>query len=99
MQEFLSNGSLPKPESLSALAQTTLEERKKTYKKEDQANFTLKQIACEPCGKMLMGQEQWDIHIRAATHRRALKAAAKKLRDMEWLRNHPRTKAVDGQPA
>lgn len=88
VQEFLSNGSLPKPESLSALAQTTLEERKKTYKKEDQANFTLKQIACEPCGKMLMGQEQWDLHVRGSAHRRTIKNQAKRAQRQEYLRNH-----------
>jgi tRNA dimethylallyltransferase len=86
VQEFLSNGNLPNPESLSALAQTTLEERK-TYKKEDQAGFTMKQISCEPCGKMLMGQAQWDIHIRGSAHRRTIKNIAKRVQRQEYLRS------------
>jgi tRNA dimethylallyltransferase len=87
VQEFLSNGNLPKPESLSVLARTTLEERTKTYKKEDQTNFTVKQIACEPCGKMLMGQEQWDLHVRGSAHRRTIKSIAKRAQQQEYLRS------------
>jgi tRNA dimethylallyltransferase len=87
VQEFLSNGNLPQPESLSVLAQTTLEERTKTYKKENQTDFTVKQIACEPCGKMLMGQEQWDLHVRGSGHRRTIKSIAKREQAQEYLRS------------
>lgn len=100
VQAFLGNENLPDPKTLSQWAEETLTEREHNYKKATVLPAqTLKQMTCEVCNRTMMGQEQWDIHIRAATHRRALKAAAKKLRDMEWLRNHPRTKAVDGQPA
>ncbi|PCG98734.1 tRNA isopentenyltransferase [Penicillium occitanis (nom. inval.)] len=100
VQAFLSNETLPEPKSLSQMAEETLAEREQNYTKVTTPPAqTLKQIACEVCNKTMMGQEQWDIHIRAAPHRRAVKAAAKKAHNMEWLRNHPPAEAVDGQPA
>jgi tRNA dimethylallyltransferase len=100
VQAFLRNETLPEPKSLSQMAEETLTEREQNYTKVTiPPAQTLKQITCEVCNKTMMGQEQWDVHIRAAPHRRALKAAAKKAHNMEWLRNHPPAEAVDGQPA
>lgn len=87
VQGFLDNGTLPKPESLSALAQQTLEERTKTYNKDGQAGFNVKQIPCEPCGKMLMGQEQWDLHVRGYAHRRTIKKTAKREQRQKYLQS------------
>ncbi|EEA18883.1 hypothetical protein EYB25_008973 [Talaromyces marneffei] len=98
-QAFLCNETLPEPKSLSQWAEETLTEREHNYTKVTVPPAqTLKQMTCEICNKTMMGQEQWDIHMRASSHRRALKAAAKKARNMEWLRNHPPAEAVEGQP-
>lgn len=100
MQAFLRDEDLPDPKTLSQWAEETLAERERNYTKVTiPPVHSLKQMICEVCNKTMMGQEQWDIHIRAATHRRALKAAAKKARNMEWLRNHPPAEAADGQAA
>lgn len=100
VQAFMRDEDLPNPKTLSQWAEETLTEREHNYKKVTVPPAqTLKQMTCEVCNRTMMGQEQWEIHIRAATHRRALKAAAKKARNMEWLRNHPPAEAVDGQPA
>lgn len=100
VQAFLRNETLPDPKTLSQWAEVTLTEREQNYTKiMIPPAQVLKQMTCDICNKTMMGQEQWDIHMRASSHRRALKAAAKKARNMEWLRNHPPAEAVDGQPA
>jgi tRNA dimethylallyltransferase len=100
VQAFLRNEDLPEPKTLSQLAEEALTEREHNYTKAAiPPAQILKQMTCELCNRTMMGQEQWNIHMRASSHRRALKAAEKKARNMEWLRNHPPAEAVDGQPA
>ncbi|EED12516.1 tRNA isopentenyltransferase, putative [Talaromyces stipitatus ATCC 10500] len=99
VQAFLRSEQLPEAKTISKLAEEMLREREQNYTKGTiPPAQALKQMTCEMCKKTLMGQEQWDIHIHAASHRRAIKAAAKRARNMEWLRNHPPVEVINAQP-
>ncbi|OKL56759.1 hypothetical protein UA08_07903 [Talaromyces atroroseus] len=104
VQTFLSNddNNFPDPKSLSSLAEETLKEREQNYTKGTTTlpAVALKQITCELCNRTMMGQEQWDIHVRAASHRRAIRAAARREQRLEYFRNHAsRAEPVDGLPS
>jgi tRNA dimethylallyltransferase len=103
VQTFLSNADndLPEPKTLSPLAEETLKEREQNYTKGGATlpAVALKQITCELCNRTMMGQEQWDIHVRAASHRRAIKAAARREERLEYFRNRASAAPVDGLPS
>ncbi|KAH8689684.1 putative tRNA isopentenyltransferase [Talaromyces proteolyticus] len=86
-QGFLGNSEIPEPESLSELARMTLEDAKKSHEKQNQPATFSKQMTCEVCHKTMMGEEQWDIHVRGSAHRRVMKSAAKRAKRQEYLRN------------
>jgi tRNA dimethylallyltransferase len=91
---FLSNERCPDPKTLSELARETLDAREKEHQKKmaaisaaDSPSIFMKQLTCDLCHKTMMGQEQWDIHVRGSGHKRALKAAAKRAQRDEYLRS------------
>jgi tRNA dimethylallyltransferase len=90
---FLNNNNnepCPDPKQLSELARQTLSEKEEEHQKRlmtgDDFN-SMKCITCEVCRKTMIGSEQWDIHIHSYSHRRTLKAAAKRTRNQQYLRN------------
>ncbi|KAL1963174.1 hypothetical protein VTN77DRAFT_8607 [Rasamsonia byssochlamydoides] len=100
---FLSNERCPDPKTLSALAKETLEEREREYQKKlaaatsaDGPAVIMKQMTCDLCKKTMLGPEQWDIHVRGSSHKRALKAAAKRAQREEYLRNRKLAEAEEG---
>lgn len=99
VQAFLRGDDLPDPKTLSLLAEETLKEREQNHPTGTTTlpAVALRQITCDLCKRTMAGQDQWDIHIRSSNHRRALKAAAKRERDREYLRNRASAEQVDGQ--
>lgn len=93
MHAFLSNEQCPDPKTLSVLAKETLEAKEREHQKKleaasaDGSSAVMKQMTCDLCKKTMLGQEQWEIHVRGSGHRRALKAAAKRAQREEYLRN------------
>lgn len=84
VHSFLNNEPCPDPKSLSELARTTLEAKEAQFQKE--SSGLPKCITCEVCRRTMANEEQWNIHINGSAHRRAVKAAAKRAGQEEFLR-------------
>ena len=90
VRAFLNDEQCPDPKLLSELARQTLSRKEKEHQKrittEDDTN-SMKCITCETCRKTMVGPEQWDIHIHSHSHKKTLKAAVKRVKNQEYLRN------------
>ncbi|KAI2791615.1 hypothetical protein POX_c04481 [Penicillium oxalicum] len=76
VQALLDGTSTPDPKSLSPLARAVL------GAKEEQAQApsgsVMTTFTCDVCGKVVVGEEQWEIHLKSYSHKRGLKSAARK---------------------
>jgi tRNA dimethylallyltransferase len=83
-QALLKGKPTPDPKSLSELAKSIL------GAKEDQSqndpDFVAKCFACNVCRKTMVNEEQWNVHLNGHSHKRALKAIAKRAEREEFLR-------------
>lgn len=84
VQSLLKNDPTPDPKSLSELARVTLEAKEALSQKPIEE--VPKAMTCETCNKIMVGEEQWNIHIRSQAHKRALKGVAKRAQRDEYFR-------------
>lgn len=66
----------PDPKSLSVLARTVL--GAKEEQAQAQPGLAMKSFTCEICNKTVVGDEQWEIHLKSYSHKRGVKSAARK---------------------
>ncbi|OJJ38533.1 hypothetical protein ASPWEDRAFT_105982 [Aspergillus wentii DTO 134E9] len=84
VHSLLNKEAMPDPKSLSGLARTTL--GAKEAQSQNNTNNIAKCITCDVCRKTMTNEEQWNVHMNGYAHKRALKAAARKLERQEFLR-------------
>lgn len=94
VQCLLGDGPAPDPKSLSELARVTLEAKEAQSPKGTEE--MPKCVTCETCHKTMMGEEQWNIHIRSHAHKRALKSLRKKAERAEYLRRQEALENTQG---
>ncbi|KAE8377900.1 IPP transferase-domain-containing protein [Aspergillus bertholletiae] len=75
-QALLKDESAPDPKSLSELARTIL--GAKEAQSQMGLNSPAKCFTCDVCRKTMVNEEQWNIHLNGHSHRRVLKAMAKR---------------------
>jgi tRNA dimethylallyltransferase len=58
--------------------------------KEEQAQAqpgsAMTSFTCDVCGKTVVGDEQWEIHLKSYSHKRGVKSAARKAERDEYFR-------------
>ncbi|KAE8351181.1 IPP transferase-domain-containing protein [Aspergillus coremiiformis] len=82
-QALLKGESPPDPKSLSELARTVLGAKEAQSQKGP--GSVAKCFTCDSCHKTMINEEQWNIHLNGRSHRRALRAMAKKAGREEFL--------------
>ncbi|KAE8399395.1 IPP transferase-domain-containing protein [Aspergillus pseudonomiae] len=75
-QALLKDESAPDPKSLSELAKTILGAKESQSQKGP--GFAAKCFTCDVCRKTMVNEEQWNIHLNGHSHKRVLKAMAKR---------------------
>jgi tRNA dimethylallyltransferase len=75
-QSMLQGDTTPDPKSLSMLAKTVL--GAKEEQAQAQPGSAMKSFTCDVCGKTVVGDEQWEIHLKSYSHKRGVKSAARK---------------------
>lgn len=76
VQSMLASKATPDPKSLSMLARTVLGAKEEQV--QAQAGSAMTSFTCDVCGKTVVGDEQWDIHLKSYSHKRGVKSAARK---------------------
>lgn len=76
VQSLLQGETTPDPKSLSVLARTVL--GAKEEQAQAQPGLAMKSFTCEVCNKTVVGDEQWEIHLKSYSHKRGVKSAARK---------------------
>ncbi|KAJ5166487.1 uncharacterized protein N7482_005268 [Penicillium canariense] len=93
VESMLHREPTPDPKSLSELAKTVL------AAKEEQAHAqpgsAMTSLTCEVCGKTIVGDEQWKIHLSSYSHKRGVKSAARKAERDAYFRK----RELDAQQA
>ncbi|KAF5861479.1 hypothetical protein ETB97_012883 [Aspergillus alliaceus] len=82
-QALLKGESAPDPKSLSKLASTILGAKEAQSQKD--AGSSAKCFTCGICRKTMVNEEQWHIHLNGHSHKRVLKAIAKRAEREEFL--------------
>ncbi|KAJ5449610.1 uncharacterized protein N7458_006059 [Penicillium daleae] len=75
-QSMLQGDTTPDPKSLSMLAKTVL--GAKEEQAQAQPGSAMKSFTCDVCGKTVVGDEQWENHLKSYSHKRGVKSAARK---------------------
>ncbi|KAE8412630.1 IPP transferase-domain-containing protein [Aspergillus pseudocaelatus] len=75
-QALLRDESAPDPKSLSELARTIL--GAKEAQSRNGPGYAAKCFTCDVCRKTMVNEEQWHIHLNGHSHKRVLKAMAKR---------------------
>ncbi|PYH98907.1 tRNA isopentenyltransferase [Aspergillus ellipticus CBS 707.79] len=89
VRTLLDDGPAPDPKSLSELARRILGAIK--TEPQSELTFMTKCFTCDTCRKTMMGEEQWQIHIKGNVHKRALRRAAKMAARDDYLRRQQET--------
>jgi tRNA dimethylallyltransferase len=76
VQSMLASEATPDPKSLSLLARTVL--GAKEEQAQAQPGSAMTSFTCDVCGKTVVGDEQWEIHLKSYSHKRGVKSAARK---------------------
>ncbi|KAF3403463.1 tRNA dimethylallyltransferase [Penicillium rolfsii] len=76
VQCMLRSEATPDPKSLSELARTVL--GAKEEQAQAQPGSAMTSHTCDVCGKTVVGDEQWEIHLKSYSHKRGVKSAARK---------------------
>jgi tRNA dimethylallyltransferase len=84
VQSMLRSEATPDPKSLSVLARTVLGAKEEQGLA--QAGAAMTSHTCDVCGKTVVGDEQWEIHIKSYSHKRGVKSAARKAERDEYFR-------------
>lgn len=74
-EKFLSSQSLPDPTTLSVAAAEMLTP-KRAYDLGQRPDLWMKKV-CETCGTVAVTENDWDLHVKSRTHRRAVGAKKK----------------------
>jgi tRNA dimethylallyltransferase len=84
VQSMLRSEATPDPKSLSVLARTVL--GAKEEQAQAQPGSAMTSFTCDVCGKTVVGDEQWEIHLKSYSHKRGVKSAARKAERDEYFR-------------
>ncbi|CEO58457.1 hypothetical protein PMG11_03181 [Penicillium brasilianum] len=94
VQSMLQSEITPDPKSLSVLAKTVL--GAKEEQAQAQPGSAMKSFTCDVCGKTMVGDEQWEIHLKSYSHKRGVKSAARKAERDAYFRKRELEEAQKG---
>ncbi|KAF7591974.1 hypothetical protein BBP40_000821 [Aspergillus hancockii] len=83
-QCLLKGEPTPDPKSISELAKSIL--GAKEAQSQNGPEFVARCFTCDVCHKTMVNEEQWNVHINGHSHKRTVKAIAKRAEREEFLR-------------